>query len=63
MREAGRDFGDAKSAHNLAKCGRPPPVAVAAMLGLTGSPGQANAGHRNYDFSLVTPNFPDLSGL
>ena len=42
-------------AHNLAKADGPPPVAVKPMLGLTRTPGQADADHGTYDFSLEHP--------
>jgi hypothetical protein len=63
MREISDEFGFAKSAHNLAKSEGPPPLAVTAMLGLTRSPGQANADLENYDFSLNTANSSIYSGL
>ena len=63
MREIAASLALPKSAHNLAKCGRPPPLAVAPMLGLTRTLGQANADHESYDFSLSTPNSSIFSGL
>ena len=63
MCEIGCEFGDAKIAHNLAKSEGPPPLAVVTMLGLTRTPGQANAACQIYDFSLDAADCPDFSGL
>jgi hypothetical protein len=63
MREIATNLGTAKFAHNLAKTGRPPPLAVAAMLGLTRRLGQATADHGSYHFSLGHPNSLIFSGL
>jgi hypothetical protein len=63
MRESGREFGSTEEpAHNLAKCGRPPPVAVTPMLELTRRLGQVNAYNASYNFSLSFPNSPIFSG-
>jgi hypothetical protein len=64
MREVSLEFGQhAKSAHNLAKCEGPPPLAVGPMLGLTRRPRQANAVHEACDFSLYALNTSIFSGL
>jgi hypothetical protein len=55
------NLGNAKSAHNLAKCKGPQPLAVVAMLGLTRSLGQANPDHGIYDFSLSILSSPIFS--
>jgi hypothetical protein len=57
------NLGNAKIAHNLANRGRPPPLAVMPMLGLTRRPGQANAVRETYDFSLKILNSLIFSGL
>jgi hypothetical protein len=64
MREMRREFRQpAKSAHNLAKCEGPPPLAVGPMLGLTRRPRQANAVCETYDFSLYVRNTSIFSSL
>jgi hypothetical protein len=52
MCEMALRIGSAKIAHNLAKSEGPLPLAVVTMLGLTQTPGQANAECGIYDFSL-----------
>lgn len=49
------EMGTAKIAHKLANLEGPPPLAIAGMLGLTRTPGQDDAAHDIYDFSLVIP--------
>src|SRR4029077_7254935 len=52
-----------KPAHKRATYEGPLPFAVVGMLGLTRSPGQANAACSDYNFSLYTPSFRIFSGL
>ena len=63
---SGCEFGIAEIAHNLANQEGPPPLAVVPMLGLTWAPGQANADHGTYDFSLenllIVPIFQAFEG-
>jgi hypothetical protein len=64
MRGERREFRQsAKSAHNLAKCEGPPPLAVGPMLGLTRRPRQANAVRETCDFSLYARKTSIFSGL
>src|SRR5476649_275206 len=59
MRETGSEFGHKPdSAHNLAKCEGPPPLALAPMLGLTRRRRQANPDRERYNFSLSLPILP-----
>ena len=49
------ELGTAKIAHKLANSEGPPPLAMAGMLGLSRTPGQDDAAHETYDFSLAIP--------
>src|SRR6516164_9844189 len=57
------EFGFAKPAHKRATYEGPLPFAVMGMLGLTRSPGQANADCRDYNFSLEAPFLLNFWGL
>src|SRR6516165_9312359 len=61
--KSGANLAFAKPAHKRATHEGPLPFAVMGMLGLTRSPGQANADGRGYNFSLETPFFAEISGL
>ena len=63
MRELDANLAAPKSAHNLAKCEGPPPLAVMLMLGCSPRSGQANACREIHDFSLYTLNSSIFSGL
>lgn len=55
MREAGGEFGQYLNPLTSSRSVEAPrPSRRLAMLGLTRRRGQANAGHKSYDFSLVT---------
>ncbi len=48
-------IGHRQIAHKLANSEGPPPLAIVGMLGLTRTPGQDDAAHDTYNFSLVIP--------